>query len=62
MPEDTSKVRQAIERALQDGYLSREESDNIKRTIYQDKQVTQEECKLFRELQQKIWQGEIILD
>lgn len=62
MAEDTSKVRQAIERALADGYLSRLESDSIKTAIYQDKQVTKEECKLFRELQQKIWQGEVILD
>jgi hypothetical protein len=62
MLEDTSKVRQAIERALADGYLSRAESDTIKTAMYQDKQVTKEECKLFRELQQKIWQGEVILD
>jgi hypothetical protein len=62
MEEDTSKVRQAIERALADGYLSRLESDSIKTAIYQDKQVTKEECRLFRELQQKIWQGEVILD
>jgi hypothetical protein len=62
MLEDTSKVRQAIERALADGYLSRAESDTIKTAMYQDKQVTKEECKLFRELQQKIGQGEVILD
>lgn len=62
MEEDTSKVRKAIERALADGYLSSAESDQIKSAIYEDKQVTKEECKLFRELQQKIWQGEVIID
>lgn len=62
MDESTSKVRATIERALQDGRLSKYESENIKRAIYEDKKVTPEECQLFRELQDKIWQGEVQID
>ncbi len=62
MSEETSKIQNMIERALADGKLSRQESDVIKAAIYADKKVTKEEAQLWRELQDKIWQGEVLLD
>ena len=62
MPEDTSKIKNMIENALADGRLSREESELIKKAIYADKKVTPEEAKLWRELQDLINQGEVLLD
>ncbi|NJN76223.1 MAG: hypothetical protein HC796_08555 [Synechococcaceae cyanobacterium RL_1_2] len=47
--------------AINDGCLSREESDRIKRIIYVDHQASAEDLKLFRELQQKVWRGEVML-
>ncbi len=60
--EDTSKLKTMIERALADGKLSRQESDDIKAVIYADKKVTPAEAQFFREIQDKIWQGEISID
>jgi hypothetical protein len=51
-----------IQRALADGRLSNLESQAIKTAIYADKKVTPEESALFRELQDKIWQGEVQID
>lgn len=62
MPEDNHKLKKMIENALADGKLSRAESDMIKKAIYQDKIVTPEEAQLWRELQQKVTDGEILLD
>jgi hypothetical protein len=62
MEEDNSKVKKIIEHALADGRLSRAESDMIKKAIYEDKIVTPEEAQLWRELQQKVTEGEILLD
>lgn len=62
MSEDTSNVKKMIENALADGRLSRGESEMIKQAIYADKKVTAEEAKLWRELQELINQGEILLD
>ncbi len=50
-----------IKRALADGCLSRQNSIDIKMAIYSDKNITSEDVKLFRELQQQIWEGEIHL-
>lgn len=55
-------IKVMIDRALADGRLSRQESDAIKIAIYADKKVTPEEAKLFRILQEKIWQGEVLID
>lgn len=62
MSENISKVKKVIEHALADGRLSREESDMILRAIYADKKFSPEEAKLWRELQDKVCQGEIALD
>lgn len=62
MSEDTSNVRKMIENALADGRLSSYESKVIKEAIYSDKKFTAEEAQLWRELQDKVNQGEILLD
>ena len=51
-----------IEWVLADGRLSRFESEVIRAAIYQDKMLSPEKARLLRELQQKIWEGEIQLD
>jgi uncharacterized tellurite resistance protein B-like protein len=62
MSDDINKIKKLIENALADGRLSRAESNIIKKAIYEDKIVTPEEAQLWRELQQKVTEGEILLD
>jgi len=62
MSEDIAKIKKMVENALADGRLSRAESEMIKKAIYEDKIVTPEEAQLWRELQQKVTDGEILLD
>lgn len=62
MSEDTNKIKKMIENALADGRLSRAESNMIKQAIYEDKIVTPEEAQLWRELQQLVTEGEILLE
>jgi hypothetical protein len=62
MNDNNSKIKNMIERALADGVLSRAESEMIKSAIYADKRVSKEESQLWRELQDKIWQGEVIIN
>ncbi|MGK7933058.1 MAG: hypothetical protein AB4041_16730 [Microcystaceae cyanobacterium] len=58
---EIEQIRIKIERALVDGRLSRQESMDIKIALYSKKPITPEAVKLFRELQEKIWRGEIRL-
>ena len=62
MDTDSQKVKDMIERALADGRLSREERDMIEAAINADNVVTEEESKLFRELQQQVFEGDILID
>jgi hypothetical protein len=59
---EAPKVKQKIEQALADRCLSRQESQNIKRAMYVDGKVTPEECELWRQLQDKVWKGEVYLE
>ncbi|ACB51278.1 unknown [Crocosphaera subtropica ATCC 51142] len=62
MDANTNKIQKMIERALTDGRLSSQEDEEIKAAIRSDHQVTREEMKLYRELQQQIFEGEILID
>ncbi|MGK7931289.1 MAG: hypothetical protein AB4041_07630 [Microcystaceae cyanobacterium] len=62
MDADTSKIKEMINRALADGRLSRQEDEDIKAAIAADNKVTEEEMKLYRELQQLVFQGDILMD
>ncbi|BAQ64527.1 hypothetical protein [Geminocystis sp. NIES-3709] len=62
MSDDINKIKKIINNALADGRLSRAESEMIKKAIYQDNIVTPEEVQLWRELQEKVAEGEILLD
>ena len=59
---DINQIKKIIENALADGRLSAQESEMIKRAIYQDKRVTKEEAALWRELQVQVAKGEILID
>ncbi|MEA5509288.1 hypothetical protein VB715_05870 [Crocosphaera sp. UHCC 0190] len=59
---EIQQIKAMIERALADGRLSRQEDDDIKAAIFSDKKVTEEEMKLYRELQKLVFEGDIILD
>ncbi len=61
-PQHLQKLREMIERALRDAKVSKKEIDDIKAFMNADNKVTTEESKLFRELQEKIWSGEIQID
>lgn len=58
---ETDKIKEIIERALADGMLSKAESDIIKRAIYAKGHVLPEQIELFRQLQEKVWQGQVLL-
>ncbi|KKJ01077.1 hypothetical protein [Prochlorothrix hollandica] len=60
--DQVSRVRSAIQNALADGVLSRQDNDQILTVMYADGKVSQEECELFRVLQAKIWRGEVCLE
>ncbi|MDJ0843874.1 hypothetical protein [Crocosphaera sp.] len=62
MDANTNKIKNMIERALADGRLSRQEDEDIKAAIGADNKVTEEEMKLYRELQQLVFQGDILID
>ncbi|HIK36557.1 MAG: hypothetical protein NZ901_00395 [Geminocystis sp.] len=62
MSENLEKIKKLIERALADGVLSRAETEMIRQAIYEDKKVTPEEMKLWRELQKRISDGEILIN
>jgi len=55
------KLRAMVERAIDDGELSRRERDEIMEAIYAKKTITREECQLMRVLQLKIWTAEITI-
>ncbi|MGB5596511.1 MAG: hypothetical protein WBM32_22295 [Crocosphaera sp.] len=62
MDTDSQRIKTMIERALADGKLSRQEDEDIKAAIYADRKVTEEEMKLYRELQKLVFEGDIIID
>lgn len=51
-----------IERAIADGSLSRQEDEDIKAAIFSDRKVSEEEMKLYRELQKQVFDGDIIME
>lgn len=59
---EVERLKIIIERSLADGRLSRLESEIIRTAIYHNKTVTRQETELFRQLQEKIWQGEVAID
>ncbi|GBF81091.1 hypothetical protein [Aphanothece sacrum] len=59
---ELEQIKTMIERALADKRLSPLESDSIKAAIYSDKKVTPEEAELFRNLQEQIWNGDVIIE
>ncbi|WP_017661711.1 hypothetical protein [Baaleninema simplex] len=58
---DLSALAEQAKRALEDGVVSREERDALIAAIYADGKVSVEECAIFREIQEKIWDGEILI-
>ncbi|MGK7883072.1 MAG: hypothetical protein AB4057_00405 [Crocosphaera sp.] len=62
MDADTNKLKKMIERALADGRLSRQEDEDIKAAIAADNKVTEEEMKLYRELQQMVFEGDLKIE
>lgn len=59
---DIQAIKQMIERALADGRLSRSENEDIQAAIFADHQVTEEEMRLYRELQKLVFEGDVILE
>ncbi|CCQ56181.1 MULTISPECIES: hypothetical protein [Crocosphaera] len=62
MTADPNKLKKMIERVLADGRLSRQEDEDIKAAIAADNKVTEEEMKLYRELQQMVFKGELKME
>ncbi|MGY6529353.1 MAG: hypothetical protein ACXITR_05440 [Cyanobacterium sp.] len=62
MTDNTDKVKNMIENALIDRRLNRKDSDLIRNAIYGEGMVTGEKMRLWRELQIKVTNGEILLE
>ena len=62
MTADPNKLKKMIERVLADGRLSRQEDEDIKAAISAENKVTEEEMKLYRELQQMVFKGELKME
>ncbi|CCQ52664.1 hypothetical protein [Crocosphaera watsonii] len=62
MTADPNKLKKMIERVLAYGRLSRQEDEDIKAAISADNKVTEEEMKLYRELQQMVFKGELKME
>ena len=60
--DNISYVKKTIESALADGRLSSQDSQRIKQAIYRDKKVAPEEAAMWRELQEKVATGEVLID
>jgi|GEM_PF-1712161 hypothetical protein len=56
------RLQATIARVLSDGYITRQEHDEVLQTIYADGKVSREEAHLFQLMQEKIWQGEIYIE
>jgi len=56
------RVQATIARVLSDGYITRQEHDEVLRMIYADGKVSREEAHLFQLMQEKIWKGEIYIE
>ncbi|AFZ46970.1 hypothetical protein Cyast_0999 [Cyanobacterium stanieri PCC 7202] len=62
MIDNTDKIKKIIDNALADGRLNRKESELIRNAVYNDGLITGEKAKLWRELQKKVTNGEILLE
>lgn len=56
-----SDLAARAKKALEEGVISRKARDEIVAAIYADGKVSVEECAIFRSIQEKIWQGEVII-
>ncbi|AUC61545.1 hypothetical protein AA637_10435 [Cyanobacterium sp. HL-69] len=62
MTDNIDKIKTMIDNALADRRLSRQDSNLIRNAIYSDGMVTREKIRLWRELQTKVTNGEILLE
>jgi hypothetical protein len=56
------KLRQQIEQTIACGSISLKQHTAILAQIYADGVVTEQECKLFRLMQEKIWCGDLYIE
>ncbi len=59
---DLERLKATVDRALSDGWLSRQEREEIVEMARADNKISQEEIALFRMVQEKIWKGEIRIE
>jgi hypothetical protein len=55
-------LKQIVERASDDGVLTREEDDVIMAVMVSSDRPTAEMCGLYRRLQEQVWNGELALE
>ena len=56
------KVEALVLQAASDGQITHEEATSIKAAMLRSGQITPAMCSLFRRLQERVWDGELILD
>lgn len=57
-----AQVKRLVEQASDDGVLTREENEGILAAITRSDRPTAEMCGLFRQLQEQVWNGELVLE
>lgn len=55
------RIQRLIEQSVANGSLSRTQDDDILTAITTSPQPSANLCGLFRDLQERVWQGEVIL-
>lgn len=59
---DIRRLQQLIDRSTSTGFIDREDEAAIMAALARPPRYSIEKCELFRQLQERIWQGELHLD
>jgi len=62
MTNSNDKIKAMIENALADGRLNVKDSEMIRNAVYSDGKMTEKKARLWRELQTKVTNAEIMLE
>lgn len=56
------QLKRLVEKAAEDGVLTREENEVIVAAMTSRDRPTAEMCTVFRQLQEQVWNGELVLE
>lgn len=56
------QLKRLVEQVADDGVLTHEENEVIMAAMTSSDRLTAEMCRLFRQLQEQVWNGELVLE